>query len=80
MARFVVDLGDVAMSPDVEQMIAADLQKTVLGHLADMKPKNPMAFRIPEEWLGLILRQEIEGLIDAEAMLRKGLLAGGGMR
>ena len=70
MARFVIDLGDVKLSRDAEQELASELQKVALGHVASSGAgrivEQPFAVRFPHEWLGLILRERFEDVLQIE--------------
>ena len=66
MPRFVIDLGDIDMSPQDVQALNGDLQKTALSHLSGLKFERPIAIRFPWEWLGIILRRDFEHLLKAE--------------
>ena len=74
MTRFVVDLGDIALSKEVHAAINADIQKVALTHIAGLASPNPYVFRFPREWLGLIMRQDFEALLEGEKALERGLL------
>ncbi len=62
MTRFVVDLGDIALSKEAKFAINADIQKAAMAHIAMMHPEKPMAVFFPRDWLGFILRTEFEAL------------------
>ena len=68
MARFVIDLGDIEMSKKAQYALNQDLQKTALGHVAQIDIKQPFALRFPE-WLGLILRRDFDTLVKAENLV-----------
>jgi hypothetical protein len=74
MTRFVVDLGDVALSKEVAAAINADIQKAVMVNLAGISLPQPMVFRFPREWLGLIIRPDFDALLKGEEQLQRGLL------
>ena len=80
MTRFVVDLGDLDVPEDLRRTISEDLQKTVLSHVAKLRFEDPIAIKFPKEWWGLIARRRLDHIIDAEAMLQKGLYAARGMK
>jgi hypothetical protein len=62
MPRFVVDLGDVQMDRDSQEALNAAIQKTALSFLADVRVDKPFVTRFPREWLGIIIRPDIDGL------------------
>jgi hypothetical protein len=66
MPRFVIDLGDIDMSPEMEMDLNRDLQRTALGYVAGLKFDKPFAVRFPIEWLGIILRRDFDHLFKAE--------------
>ncbi len=70
MARFVIDLGDVKLSRDAEQDLAAELQSVALGKMAVTGAgkilEQLFAIRFPREWLGLILRERFEDVLQIE--------------
>jgi hypothetical protein len=69
MTRFVVDLGDIALSKDVQAAISADIQKVALAHIAGLPVENPFAIHFPRDWWGFILRQDFETLLKGEREL-----------
>jgi hypothetical protein len=75
MPRFVIDLGDIEMSPEAQASLNGDLQKVALGHLAGLRYEKPFAIRFPRDWLGLILRRDFEHIFGIEKEL--GALLGG---
>ena len=74
MTRFVVDLGDIALSKEVQAAINADMQKVALSHLVGYVVEKPYVFHFPREWLGLIARQDFEALLEGEKALGRGIL------
>lgn len=60
MPRFVIDLGDVPMDRDSEEELNMELQKTALAFLADIRVDKPFVTRFPREWLGIIIRPDID--------------------
>jgi hypothetical protein len=70
MARFVIDLGDVKLSREAEQELASELQRVALGQVASAGAgrivDQPYAIRFPQEWLGLILRDRFEDVLQIE--------------
>ena len=80
MTRFVVDLGDIELPKDLQMAISEDLQKTVLGHVAKLRWDDPFVVKFPKDWWGLIMRKRLEGIVDGEAILQKGLFAARGMK
>lgn len=70
MARFVIDLGNVELSRDAEQELASQLQKVALGAVAAAGAgkivEQPFAIRFPREWLGLILRERLDDILQVE--------------
>ena len=73
MPRFVIDLGDIDMSPQDVQALNGDLQKTALGYLSRIKFERPIVLRFPWEWLGIILRRDFEHAFRAEEEIVAGL-------
>ena len=73
MPRFVIDLGDIEMSPEAVQSLNGDLQKTALGYLSHLKFERPIVVRFPWEWLGIILRRDFEHVFRAEEEIVAGL-------
>ncbi|MCF3595956.1 hypothetical protein LZG00_18385 [Rhodobacteraceae bacterium LMO-12] len=73
MARFVIDLGDVKLSRDAEQDLAAELQSVALGKVevtgAGKILEQLFAIRFPREWLGLILRERFEDVLQIEKQI-----------
>ncbi len=73
MARFVIDLGDVKLSRDAEQDLAAELQSVALGKVevtgAGKIFEQLFAIRFPREWLGLILRERFEDVLQIEKQI-----------
>lgn len=78
MTRFVVDLGDIDLSRDVQAMISEDIQKTVLGHVARLQLDKPFVTKFPKEWWGLIMHDNFDRLFEREQLNTKALLAAGG--
>ena len=74
MTRFVVDLGDIALSKDVQAAINADMQKVALAHIAGHAPADPHVVLFPRDWWGFILRQDFEALLEGEKALQRGIL------
>jgi hypothetical protein len=77
MTRFVVDLGDIALSREVQATISEDIQKTVLGHVARLQLDKPFVTKFPKEWWGLIMHDHFDGLFDLEALNQKAFAAAG---
>jgi hypothetical protein len=74
MTRFVVDLGDIALSKDAQAALNADIQKVALAHIAGLNLDKPHVFRFPREWWGFILREDFEAMLEGEKALGRGLL------
>lgn len=74
MTRFVVDLGDIALSKEAQAAISADIQKVALSHIANLHSERPHVIRFPRDWWGFILRQDFEALLDGEKALGRGIL------
>ena len=74
MTRFVVDLGDIALSKEAQAAISADMQKVALAHIAGLDVGNPYVIRFPRDWWGFILRQDFEAMLEGEKMLGRGIL------
>lgn len=66
MTRFVVDLGDIALTKEAQTAINKDIQKAVMVHLAAVQPEKAYSFRFPRDWYGFILRQEMAAIAEAE--------------
>lgn len=62
MPRFVVDLGDIQMDRDSQEELNAAIQKTALSYLSDIRVDKPFVTRFPREWLGIIIRPDIDVL------------------
>ena len=73
MLRFVIDLGDIDMSPEDVQALNGDLQKTALGYLSGLKFERPVAIRFPWEWQGIVLRRDFDNVFKAEEEIVAGL-------
>ena len=71
MTRFVVDLGDLALSKEVTATIESDIQKLVLGHLAGMRIDKPILSKIPRDWRGLSARFNHEQILDGEKLIQQ---------
>lgn len=71
MTRFVVDLGDIALSKETQAAISGDMQKLVLGHLAGMRYDQPFVTKFPRDWWGLVARHDFDMLFDAEKQLNR---------
>ncbi len=78
MTRFVVDLGDIDLSRDVQAMISEDIQKTVLSHVARLQLEKPFVTKFPREWWGLIMHDHFDGLFEREALNQKAFMTAGG--
>ena len=78
MTRFVVDLGDIALSKEAQAAISADMQKVALSHIANLHAEKPYAIRFPRDWWGFILRQDFEGLLEGQKALERGILQSAG--
>jgi hypothetical protein len=74
MTRFVVDLGDIALSKDAQAALSADIQKVALSHIANLHVEKPFVLRFPRDWWGFILRQDFEALLEGEKALGRGIL------
>ncbi|MBI1171587.1 hypothetical protein GC209_09310 [bacterium] len=74
MTRFVVDLGDIALSKDAQAAISADIQKVALAHIAGLHAEKPYVIRFPRDWWGFILRQDFEAMLEGEKALGRGIL------
>lgn len=70
MARFVIDLGNIELSRDDEQEARRIAAKVALGKVAAAGAgkivEQPLALRFPREWLGLILRERFEDVLQVE--------------
>lgn len=79
--RFVVDLGDVQVSEAAAKRIGDGIQRLVLAELADQRDDRGKAYgiRFPREWIGLIIRERLEGLDQLEGIEKDlgGFAAGG---
>lgn len=74
-SRFVVDDGDVKLSPRAERRVEQGIQQVVLRELAGLKAGRNLGFRFPKEWLGLILNPgRIADLERVETPIKSGLL------
>ncbi|HEY8157597.1 MAG TPA: hypothetical protein VIF10_02735 [Methylobacter sp.] len=76
MTRFVVDLGKVQLSDTQKAEISASIQKAVLGHLANIPSASENAFSLGSigkrpPWLGLILRESLEEVVEAANIASK---------
>lgn len=76
MTKFVVDLGDLAVPDHKKRAIAADIQRAVLAHMVDVSGAGGYHNFTPIHWLGLILRERIPELGQAEQQIGK-FVAGG---
>lgn len=64
MTRFVVDLGDVALSPVKQAEIATSVQQAVLNHLAQFENVIEQNFVLfPRHILGIIFRPELSEFV-----------------
>lgn len=77
MTRFVVDLGDIKLSRDMQATISEDIQKTVLGHVARLKLDKPFVTKFPKEWWGLIMHDQFDGIFELEAFNQKAFFSAG---
>ena len=70
MTRFVVDLGDIKMTEKAEADMADEIQKAVLGRIARLDVREPVAIKFPREWWGIIVRPDFDSLpgIEKEIM------------
>jgi hypothetical protein len=70
MSRFVVDLGNVQLSEEENNAIAASIQEAVLSHFAASPPKQMthMAL-IPIRWRGIVFRPTTSELEQAERQI-----------
>ena len=73
MPRFVIDLGDIEMSPEDVQALNGHLQKTALSHLTGLKFERPIAIHFPWEWLGIVMRRDFEHIFKAQEEIVAGL-------
>jgi hypothetical protein len=71
MGRFVIDFGDIGMTPEQSDDLSGQLQKTALGFLADIKVSDPAMFKIPKDWRGLIAHLNIDALLESEKVLNR---------
>ena len=78
MTRFVVDLGDVALSKEAHSAIAGDIQKLVLGHLAGLRFEQPFITKFPRDWYGLIARLTFDGILEGEKLVNRSFLTAKG--
>lgn len=65
MTKFVVDLGDIKLTPAKQAEIAASVQHAVLEHLArteNIIDQNFVLF--PRHILGIIFRPELSQLVE----------------
>ncbi len=69
MTRFVVDLGDIALPKETQAKIASDVQKLVLGHIAEIRFEKPFITKFPKEWWGLVARLKLEHLLEGEQQI-----------
>ncbi|MGV8989528.1 MAG: hypothetical protein ACOH2H_25235 [Cypionkella sp.] len=74
MTRFVVDLGDIALSKEAQAAMSADMQKVALTHIAGLDVEKPYVIRFPRDWWGFILRQDFEAMLEGEKALGRGIL------
>ena len=79
MTRFVFDLGDVALSKETAAAINTDIQKAVIVHLAGMHMPQPLVMKFPLDWLGFILRMDLEALQKGEQQVQHSLMQRGAM-
>ena len=74
-SRFVVDLGDLKLSPGTKRRIEHGIQQAVLRELAALGGGRNLGFRFPRDWLGLILNSgKIADLERVESQIKSGLL------
>ena len=74
-SRFVVDLGDLKLSPGTKRRIEHGIQQAVLRELAALGGGRNLGFRFPRDWLGLILNSgKIVDLERVESQIKSGLL------
>ena len=71
MTRFVVDLGDLALSKEVTATIEGDIQKLVLGHIAGLRLDKAVLAKFPHEWRGLIARPEFDQMLAGEKLINQ---------
>ncbi len=67
--RFVVDMSGVKLSKEQVREIEADIQKSVLKSVADIRFDFDIRLRFPKEWIGIILNPEVGALSDLEKMV-----------
>ncbi len=73
MARFVIDTGDVEMDKASETNLNSQIQRLVLGHIAETGFEKPWVVKFPREWYGIILHPELDPIFDREAQIGRGL-------
>ncbi len=79
--RFVVDLGDVAVSEETARAIGDGIQRVVLDALSNHRRDGGRTYgiRFPKEWIGLIIRERLEALKQLEEVEKQiGEFAGHG--
>lgn len=79
--RFVVDLGDVAISEETARAIGDGIQRAVLDALSNHRRDGGRTYgiRFPKEWIGLIIRERLEALKQLEEIEKQiGEFAGHG--
>ncbi len=74
MTRFVVDLGDIELSRDLQAAISEDLQKTALGHMAKLRIDQPFITKFPKDWWGLVMHRQFDGLFEREMLNQKAFM------
>jgi hypothetical protein len=70
MTRFVVDLGKLHISDEKKAEISASIQQVVLGHLANVQGASESEYSLSSfgarpPWWGFILRESLEGVVEA---------------
>jgi hypothetical protein len=69
--RFVVDLTGVKLTKDQSKQIEANIQKAVIGSLADLRLESDFRLRFPHEWVGLIINPDFGPLADLDKKIRE---------
>lgn len=72
--RFVVDLTGVKLSKEQSKQIEANIQKAVIGSLADLRLESEYRLKFPHEWVGLIINPDFGPLKDLDNKIRDQLV------
>ncbi len=73
MTRFVIDTGDLDMDRESELELQSQLQRVVLGHIAETGFEKPWVTKFPRDWYGAILNPEIDPIFDREGQIGRAL-------